>query len=123
MAFFKITSTVTLALCLALVLPPSHAIGSEDCTREQYERDHALIHRAFKDGMLAEGPKGLRDSILVKEDEWFKMDYPQQIEFMRAFECSLTGVAGKRLLYMDVRSRATGRLLATWTLGALNPAQ
>src|SRR6516165_5921133 len=30
---------------------------------------------------------------------------------------------GKQLLYMDVRSLATGRLLATWTLGQLKPAE
>lgn len=34
-----------------------------------------------------------------------------------------SGGSGKHLLYMDVRSLATGRLLATWTLGALKPAE
>jgi hypothetical protein len=33
------------------------------------------------------------------------------------------GLSGKHLLYMDVRSLATGRLLATWTLGVLKPAE
>jgi hypothetical protein len=30
---------------------------------------------------------------------------------------------GKKFLYMDVRSIGTGRLLATWTLGVLKPAE
>jgi hypothetical protein len=64
----------------------------------------------------------LRDSILVKEDEWFKMNYLQQIAFMQSFECATAGFSGKHLLYMDVRSLSTGKLLATWSLGVLNPA-
>jgi hypothetical protein len=73
--------------------------------------------------MLVKGPKGLRDSILVQEGIWFEMNYPKQIAFMQSFECSLAGGSTKQLLYMDVRSLATGNLLATWTLGELKPAQ
>jgi hypothetical protein len=108
---------------LGLTLLSSLACASEYCTKEQYERDHALIADAFSGGTLVKGPKSLPESILVKESEWYKMDYPQQIAFMQSFECSLAGLSGKHLLYMDVRSLATGRLLATWTLGALKPAE
>ena len=107
---------------LALTLLSSLACASEYCTREQYERDHALIADAFSNGSLVKGPKGLRDSILVQEGEWYKMNYPQQIAFMQSFECSL-GRGKKQFLYMDVRSLATGKLLATWTLGVLKPAE
>ena len=111
-----------LAVCLlGLALLSNLAAASEYCTKEQYERDRALIENAISIGMLIKGPKSLRDSILVKEDEWFKMDYPQQIVFMQSFECAMAGFGGKHLLYMDVRSLATGRLLATWSFGALNP--
>jgi hypothetical protein len=35
----------------------------------------------------------------------------------------MAGGSNKQLLYMDVRSLSTGKLLATWTLGALKPAE
>ena len=53
---------------------------------------------------------------------WFGMNYPKQIGFMQSYECAMAGASGKHLLYMDVRSLRTGKLLATWTLGALKPA-
>jgi hypothetical protein len=106
-----------------LALAASLACASEYCTKEQYERDHALIADAFSNGTLVNGPKGLRDSILVQEDQWFAMNYLKQIAFMQSFECSLSGGSGKQLLYMDVRSLATGNLLATWTLGVLKSVQ
>jgi hypothetical protein len=108
---------------LGLTLLSSLANASEYCTKEQYERDHAMIADAFTRGALVEGPKGLRDSILIQEAEWYKMNYPQQLAFMQSFECDLAGGSNKQLLYMDVRSLATGRLLATWTLGVLKPAE
>ena len=61
--------------------------------------------------------------MLVHEGFWFDMNYPEQIAFMQRFECAAAGTSGKHLLYMDVRSLATGRLLATWTLGVLKPAE
>jgi hypothetical protein len=108
---------------LGLTLLSSLACASEYCTKGQYERDHALIADAFSNGTLVNGPKGLRDSILVQEDQWFAMNYPKQIAFMQSFECAMAGASGKQLLYMDVRSLARGNLLATWTLGVLKPAQ
>jgi hypothetical protein len=110
-------------VALSLTLLSSVACASEYCTKEQYERDHALIADAFTKGTLAKGPKGLRESVLVEEAEWYKMNYPQQIAFMQSFECSMSGGSNKELLYMDVRSLSTGKLLATWTLGALKPAE
>ena len=110
------------AAVLSLMLISSTARASEYCTKEQYLHDRALIENAVSAGTLVKGPKGLRDSILVQEVMWFGMNYPQQIEFMQSFECALGGAGGKKLLYMDVRSLATGKLLATWTLGALTPA-
>jgi hypothetical protein len=107
---------------LGLTFLSSFACASEYCTKEQYQRDHALIADAFSSGKLVKGPKGLRESILVQEGEWYKMNYPQQIAFMQSFECAIAG-GNKHLLYMDVRSFGTGKLLATWTLGALKPAQ
>ena len=50
------------------------------------------------------------------------MNYPQQIAFMQRFECAAGGLSGKHLRHTDVRSLATGRLLAIWTLGTLKPA-
>ena len=108
---------------LGLTLLSSLACASEYCTKEQYARDHALIADAFSSGMLVKGPKSLRENILVQEGKWYEMNYPQQIAFMQSFECSMGGAGGKQLLYMDVRSLATGNLLATWTLGVLKPAQ
>jgi hypothetical protein len=111
------------AAVLSLTLLSSLAAASEYCTKEQYGRDHALIADAFSSGMLVKGPKELRESILVQEGEWYKMNYTQQAVFMQSFECSLAGPGSpKKLLYMDVRSLATGTLLATWTLGVLKPA-
>ena len=101
------------AICLGLMLLSS-AAASEDCTKEQYEHDRALIQDAESEGTLVRGPKSLRDSILVEEGMWFGMNYPKQIAFMQSFECSL-GRGKKQFLYMDVRSLATGKLLATWT--------
>jgi hypothetical protein len=69
------------------------------------------------------GPQSLRDSILVEEGMWFGMNYPKQIAFMQSYECAMGGAGGKKFLYMDVRSIGTGRLLATWTLGVLKPAE
>jgi hypothetical protein len=108
---------------LGLTLLSSLASASEYCTKEQYQHDHALIENAFSTGMLVKGPKGLRDSILVQESKWYEMNYAQQIAFMQSLECDLAGGSNKQLLYMDVRSLATGNLLATWKLGALIPAQ
>jgi predicted GH43/DUF377 family glycosyl hydrolase len=106
---------------VGLTLLSSLAIASDYCSKEQYAHDHSLVAKAFQPGMLLKGPK-VRDSILVQEDAWYKMSYPQQIDFMRSFECAMGGAHGKKLLYMDVRSIATGKMLATWTLGTLSPA-
>lgn len=108
---------------LVLTFLSSIACASEYCTKEQYESDNALITGAFSNGTLLRGPKGLRDSILVEEGMWFGMNYLKQIAFMQSYECAMAGASGKQLLYMDVRSLATGRLLATWTLGSLKPAE
>ncbi|MGC1346703.1 MAG: hypothetical protein WA863_11520 [Methyloceanibacter sp.] len=108
---------------LVLTFLSSIACASEYCTKEQYERDNALITGAFSNGTLLKGPKSLRDSILVEEGMWFGMNYPKQIAFMQSYECAMAGASGKHLLYMDVRSLGTGKLLSTWTLGALKPAE
>src|SRR5262249_22185702 len=110
------------AVFLGMTLASSVA-ASEYCTWEQYQHDRALIENATSNGTLVKGPNGLRDSILVQEDMWFSMNYPQQIDFMQSFECAMGGAGGKKVLYMDVRSLATGKLLTTWTLGALTPAE
>jgi hypothetical protein len=107
---------------LGLALSSSLASASEYCTKEQYEHDRALIEDATSAGTLVRGPEGMRDSILVEEGMWFGMNYPEQIAFMQSFECALGGPHGKRLLYMDVRSLSTGKLLATWALDGLKPA-
>jgi hypothetical protein len=73
--------------------------------------------------MLVQGPKSLRESILVREVDWYKMNYPQQISFMQSLECSMAGLSGKHLLAMDVRSLATGKLLASWFAGTLKPTE
>jgi hypothetical protein len=111
------------AICLGLTLVSS-AAASEYCTQEQYQHDRALIDNAIKTGTIVQGPNAIRNSILVEEGMWFGMNYPKQIAFMQSFECAWGGTGGKKLLYMDVRSLGTGRLLATWTaLGALKPAE
>jgi hypothetical protein len=115
------TKFAGLTLLLGAMLISSHVAASEYCSKEQYQRDRALIENAISAGTIFKGPKGLRESILVQEKMWFGMNYLQQIDFMRSFECSMAGTSGKKLLYMDVRSFATGKLLATWTLGALKP--
>ena len=108
------------AICLGLMLLSS-AAASEYC---QYEHGRALIQDAESEGTLVRGPKSLRDSILVEEGMWFGMNYRKQIAFVQSFECAMGGAGGKKLLYMDVRSLGTSRLLATWTpLGALKPAE
>jgi hypothetical protein len=108
---------------LSLMLSARFACASEYCTKEQYARDHALIKDAFSTGMLVEGPKSLRDSILVREVDWYKMNYPQQISFMQSLECSMAGLSGKHLLIMDVRSLTTGKLLASWFAGTLTSTE
>jgi hypothetical protein len=116
-------SFAAIALSLAAVfVAPAVAATPEYCTKEQYEHDRALIEDAESAGTLVRGPKSLRDSILVEEGMWFGMNYPEQIAFMQSFECAMGGAGGKHLLYMDVRSLGTGKLLATWTLGALKPS-
>ena len=62
---------------LGLSLLSSPAAVSEYCTKEQYERDRALIENATSTGSLVKGPKSLRDSILVQETMWFDMNYPK----------------------------------------------
>ena len=101
----------------------THAAASEECTKEKSEDDRAFIESAISAGTLAKGPKGLRDSMLIQDGFWFDMNYLEQIAFMQRFECAASAGSGKKLLYMDVRSLATGKLLATWTLGVLKPAE
>jgi hypothetical protein len=110
-------------LVLGLTLGANIASATGYCTGDQYERDRAFMENATSSGWLAKGPKGVRDSILIKEGEWYKMNYLQQIAFMQALECSMAGSSGKQLLYMDVRSLETGSLLATWSLGTLEPTR
>jgi hypothetical protein len=112
-----------LVVLLGPTLVSSLVSASEYCTKDQYQHDHALIENAISSGTLVKGPKGLRDSILVQEGMWFGMNYPQQIVFMQSIECAMSGAGGKKLLYMDVRSLGTGKLLATWSVGTLNPAE
>ena len=99
----------------------THAAASEECTKEKSEDDRAFIESAMSAGTLAKGPKGLRNSMLIHDGFWFDMNYLEQIVFMQRFECAASAGSGKKLLYMDVRSLGTGRLLATWTLGVLKP--
>ena len=101
----------------------THAAASEECTKEKSEDDRAFIESAISAGTLAKGPKGLRDSMLIQDGFWFDMNYLEQIVFMQRFECAASAGSGKKLLYMDVRSLGTGRLLATWTLGVLKPGE
>jgi hypothetical protein len=122
-AKFHCATLIGPAMFVGLTLCPSLAAASEYCTKEQYQHDNELIENARKSGTLVEGPKGLRDSILVQEGMWFGMNYPQQIAFMQSFECSIAGLSGKHLLVMDVRSLATGNLLATWFAGTLKPTE
>ena len=110
------------AMFLGLVLLSS-AAASEYCTKEQYQHDRAIIDDAIKTGTIVKGPKAFRDSILVEEGMWFGMNYPKQIAFVQSLECAWGGTGGRRLLYMDVRSLGTGRLLATWIAGLLKPAE
>jgi len=110
-------------LGLTLTLCSSAVVASEYCTKDQYQHDRELIESARSSGTLVEGPKGFRDSVLVQEGMWFGMNYPQQIAFMQSFECSVAGSSGKHLLIMDVRSLATGKLLATWFAGSLKPSE
>ena len=74
-------------------------------------------------GRLSKALRASVNSILVQESMWFEMNYPKQIAFMQSFDCAMGGSSGKHLLYMDVRSLDTGKLLATWSLGALEPAE
>jgi hypothetical protein len=116
-AAFKVS-----AMFLGLMLLSS-AAASEYCTKEQYQGDHAIIDDAIKTGTIVKGPKAFRDSILVEEGTWFGMNYPKQIAFVQSLECAWGGTGGRRLLYLDVRSLGTGRLLATWIAGVLKPAE
>ena len=113
---------VATTICVGLLLSLS-AAASEECTKEKSEDDRAFIESAISAGTLAKGPKGLRDSMLIHDGFWFDMNYLEQIAFMQRFECAASAGSGKKLLYMDVRSLATGRLLATGTLGVLKPAE
>ena len=106
--------------CLGLTLLSSAAHATDYCTKEQYERDRHRITDALSKGTLVKGPESVRDSILISEDEWYKLNYPEQIALMQAYECFMG--RGKQFLYLDVRSLSTGKLLATWKLGALEPA-
>jgi hypothetical protein len=115
--------SITAAICLGLTLVSSSAAASEYCTKEQYESDVALIKGAINAGTIVKGPATLRDSILVQESMWFGMNYPKQIAFMQSFDCANGGPSGKHVLYVDVRSLATGRLLANWFAGALKPTE
>ena len=113
---------VATTICVGLLLSLS-AAASEECTKEKSEDDRAFIESAMSAGTLAKGPKGLRDSMLIQDGFWFDMNYLEQIVFMQRFECAASAGSGKKLLYMDVRSLGTGRLLATWTLGVLKPGE
>ena len=113
---------VATTICVGLLLSLS-AAASEECTKEKSEDDRAFIESAISAGTLAKGPKGLRDSMLIQDGFWFDMNYLEQIVFMQRFECAASAGSGKKLLYMDVRSLGTGRLLATWTLGVLKPGE
>ena len=115
-------ATVGSAMFLGLMVWSSTTATSEYCTKEQYESDRALIKGAISAGTIVRGPATLRDSILVQESVWFGMSYPAQIAFMQSFDCANAGPSGKHLLYVDVRSLSTGKLLATWLLGTLKPA-
>ena len=113
---------VATIICIGLLLSLS-AAASEECTKEKSEDDRAFIESAMSAGTLAKGPKGLRNSMLIHDGFWFDMNYLEQIVFMQRFECAASAGSGKKLLYMDVRSLGTGRLLATWTLGVLKPGE
>ena len=113
---------VATTICVGLLLSLS-AAASEECTKEKSEDDRAFIESAMSAGTLAKGPKGLRNSMLIHDGFWFDMNYLEQIVFMQRFECAASAGSGKKLLYMDVRSLGTGRLLATWTLGVLKPGE
>ena len=115
-------ASVATIICVGLLLSLS-AAASEECTKEKSEDDRAFIESAISAGTLAKGPKGLRDSMLIQDGFWFDMNYLEQIVFMQRFECAASAGSGKKLLYMDVRSLGTGRLLATWTLGVLKPGE
>src|SRR5262245_31731915 len=111
------TSSLREITILGLACFFAPALASEYCTTEQFDRDRAVIENAISNGTIVKGPQGLRDSILIQESTWFEMNYLQQIAFMQSFDCAMGGAGGKHLLYMDVRSLATGKIagdLVTW---------
>ena len=74
----QLFKTGVASLGLMLLSDVSHA--AEYCTKENFERDRAFMDNATSSGWLAKGPEGVRDSILIKEGEWYKMNYLQQIK-------------------------------------------
>lgn len=73
---------------------------------------------AFGAGILVNDPGGNAD-ILIDRAFWYRMDYPAKVAFMERFTCAVVG-PGKALSSINVKSKQSGRVLATWRLGQLD---
>jgi hypothetical protein len=119
----SLTKFADLVLLLSALLISGHvAVASEYCSKEQYQRDRALIENAISAGTIVKGPKGLRDSVLVSREHVVWDELPSTDRLHAIFRMRHERAGGKKLLYMDVRSLATGKLFATWAAGVLKPS-
>ena len=89
------------------------------CTATQYDKDRVTVAFAFGSGVLENLPEEQGFGVLVNDAYWARMNYRARVGFMRSLDCAIAG-PGKALANTDVRSQASGTLLARWEGGKLN---
>lgn len=88
-----------------------------DCSPATYRSASAKIQSLFAMGMLANDPQR-GASVLVAEDFWRTLSYPEKVRFAEAFSYAIAG-EGKGLSHWRFRSLSTGREIGSWSMGTL----
>lgn len=89
-----------------------------DCSKNTHKAAYSRIDTAFRTGILARDPRGGATSVLVADDYWNRMTYPQKIQFAEDLVCAVAGV-DKALVGMTFKSLMTGKTLGEWSPGKL----
>jgi hypothetical protein len=83
-----------------------------DCSEKAYKYAHTKIMLAFGTGILQNDPGG-GVSVLVAEDYWRRLTFPEKTGFAEKIVCATAG-AGKGLSGLTLKSLSTGKVAGEW---------
>ena len=103
---------VALFGAIALTTLATSRAQAYDCSEKTYQHAHGKIILAFGTGVLQNDPGG-GVSVLVSDDYWRRMTFPDKTRFAEEIVCATAGV-GKGLSGLTLKSLSTGKVIGEW---------